>query len=240
MLTNFFGRLFPLIDAEGGGGSGGDGDSGAGNGDKNAGGDGNGAGDKNAGGGSGKTYSEEEAERIAKDRAERAEKAALRSYFQQKGYTQKEVEGLIKDHKEKKEKEKTDLQKEKDRADAAEKASKTALGTANQRLIAAEFKVLATQEGIQYVDDALKLADLSSIEVDDKGEVDSKAVKKIVGQLKKDKPFLVGESGGGSSLGSGSKPGGSSGGKGTKGIGERLAERNKASQESRKDDPYFK
>lgn len=236
MLTNFFGRLFPLMDADGGGGSGGDGGSGAGSG--NAGGDGSGAGDGNADGGSGKTYSEEEAERIAKDRADRAEKAALRSYFQQKGYTQDEVEGLIKDHKEKKEKEKTDLQKEKDRADAAEKASKTALETANQRLIAAEFKVLATQEGIQYVDDALKLADLSSIEVDDKGEIDSKAVKKIVEQLKKDKPFLVGESGGGS-LGSGSKPGGGSGGKGTKSIGERLAERNKVSQENQKDDPYF-
>ena len=43
----------------------------------------------------GKTYSEEEAERIATEREERARRAALRSYFEQQGYTAEEVTELL-------------------------------------------------------------------------------------------------------------------------------------------------
>ncbi len=70
-------------------------------------------------------------------------KAALKSYFQQQGFSQDEVEKLLKEHKERKEKE---------RADNLEREKKTALETANQRLVAAEFKVQAAKKGVQYVE----------------------------------------------------------------------------------------
>ncbi|MCB7321097.1 hypothetical protein [Lacrimispora sp. 210928-DFI.3.58] len=86
---------------------------------------GSGAQDGNAGSGNGSqgnvggTYSFEQAEEIANARAERAEKAALRSYFQQQGMTEEEVRTALADYKANKERQKPDvaaIEKERDEA----------------------------------------------------------------------------------------------------------------------------
>ena len=85
-------RMFlQLVEDGGGAGSNGQsGNAGTGNGSQgNAGGSGN----------NGGTYSYAQAEEIANARAERAEKAALRSYFQQQGMTEQQVNQAISDYK---------------------------------------------------------------------------------------------------------------------------------------------
>ena len=83
------------------GGTGGTGDQGGQGGTGGAGGQGGqGGGSGSASGG--RTYSEEEANRIAQERAERAGNAALKSYFEQQGFSREEVDQLLKEHKAKK------------------------------------------------------------------------------------------------------------------------------------------
>lgn len=72
------------------------GGAGSGNQGGNAG-DGNG----NQGSTGGGTYSYEQAEEIATARAQRAEQAALKSYFQQQGMTEDQVRQALADYKEK-------------------------------------------------------------------------------------------------------------------------------------------
>lgn len=79
-----------LFEDGGGAGSGGQGG--------NAG-DGNGSLENAGGSGNQGTYSYAQAEEIANARAERAEKAALRSYFQQQGMTEQQVNQAIADYK---------------------------------------------------------------------------------------------------------------------------------------------
>ena len=79
-----------LFEDGGGAGSGGQGG--------NAG-DGNGSQGNAGGSGNQGTYSYAQAEEIANSRAERAEKAALRSYFQQQGMTEQQVNQAIADYK---------------------------------------------------------------------------------------------------------------------------------------------
>lgn len=65
------------------------------------------------------TYSFEQAEEIANARAQRAEQAALKSYFQQQGMTEDEVRTALADYRANKEKHKPDvsaLEKERDEA----------------------------------------------------------------------------------------------------------------------------
>lgn len=81
---------FQLFEDGGGGGQGAGGSQGGGAGS------GNGS-QQNAG-----TYSFQQAEEIANARAERASKAALKSYFQQQGMNEEEVEQALKDYKTKK------------------------------------------------------------------------------------------------------------------------------------------
>lgn len=69
-----------------------------------------GAGDGGQGSAGGKgTYSFEQAEEIANARAQRAEQAALKSYFQQQGMTEDEVKAALADYKTNKEKQKPNL-----------------------------------------------------------------------------------------------------------------------------------
>jgi hypothetical protein len=229
----------PMLAADGGGGAGGgsssgtDGGAGAGAG---AGGNGGGAGGSGGNsGGENKKYSEEEAERIATEREERARKAALKSYFEQKGYTPDEVEQLLKDDKEKKEKAKTETQKEKERADKAEQDKKAAIDTANQRIIKVEAKVQAIALGVkpERADYAIKLADLSKVTVDDNGAVDEKAIKSALEIVLKDLPELKGSSTcGGSGLGSGSNPGAGGAADPAEAAKKLAEERNKGKQQA--------
>lgn len=187
----------------------------------------------------GKTYSAEEAERIATQREERARRSALKSYFEQQGYNQEEVEKLLKEDKERKEKEKTDLQKEKEAREAAEKAKAVAIDTANAKLAKAAFLVQAVAVGIpsDRVNDAAELARAQLVELkpDDKtGEFDEKEIKKIAEELVKAKPWLKGDAKGGN-LGGGSNSGG--GGESKPGsYGEKMAKAKVATEV--KDDPW--
>nr|DAX75634.1 MAG TPA: Major head protein [Caudoviricetes sp.] len=89
-----------LFEDGGGAGSGGQGgNAGDGNGSLGNAGDGNGSLGNAGGSGSQGTYSYAQAEEIANARAERAEKAALRSYFQQQGMTEQQVNQAIADYK---------------------------------------------------------------------------------------------------------------------------------------------
>lgn len=62
-----------------------------------------GNGGQQSGANTGGSYSYQQAEEIATARAERAERAALSSYFKQQGMTQEEVEQALKDFKSKRE-----------------------------------------------------------------------------------------------------------------------------------------
>jgi hypothetical protein len=75
-------------------------------------------------------------------------------------------------------------------AEALESAKKVQ-EAANQRVIKAEFRTLARELGVRAdaLDDALKLADLSGITVDDDGN--AVGVKDVVDALVKAKPYLA-------------------------------------------------
>lgn len=94
------------------GGEGGAGDAGTG-----AGTAGNGNGSKNNAGGA--SYSYEQAEEIANARADRAEKAALASYFKQQGMTEDEVTAALADFKAKKAAQQPNVSKVEQERDAA-------------------------------------------------------------------------------------------------------------------------
>lgn len=94
------------------GGEGGAGAAGAG-----AGTAGNGNGSQNNAGGA--TYSYEQAEEIANARADRAEKAALASYFKQQGMSEEEVTAALADFRAKKAAQQPDVSKVSQERDAA-------------------------------------------------------------------------------------------------------------------------
>lgn len=103
--------MLQLFEDGGGAGSGGQGgNAGDGNGSQgNAGGTGNQQG----------TYSYAQAEEIAQARAERAERSALKSYFQQQGMSEEQVSQAIADYKEQQKKKQPDItQIQKDLEDA--------------------------------------------------------------------------------------------------------------------------
>lgn len=76
------------------------------------------------------------------------------------------------------------------RVEEAETKSAEALKKANERLIRAEFRVLAKDAGIRAdaLDDAFKLADFSEVEVGDDGSVSG--VDAVIKSLKESKPWL--------------------------------------------------
>lgn len=89
--------------------------------------------------GSKQTYTQEDLDKIVTERTGRAEKAALKSFFQQQGLTEEEANAAIADYKkakeEKAEASKNDAKAQADRADAAEKSAQEAIAKANAVLI---------------------------------------------------------------------------------------------------------
>jgi hypothetical protein len=77
-------------------------------------------------------------------------------------------------------------------AQEAEETKSKTLESANKRLIKSEFKVLAKDLGVRKdaLDDAFVLADMSSVEIDDEGNVTG--VKEALESLKKAKAYLFG------------------------------------------------
>lgn len=78
-----------------------------------------------------------------------------------------------------------------ERAEAAEKEKDNALSAANQRLINAEFRDVARELKLRpdAVKSALKLVDLSAVEIDGEGNV--KGLEDAVKALIEDNPYMV-------------------------------------------------
>lgn len=215
-------RKFDLQFFADGGDTGGGSDAGSNDGGNTGGtGDAGGKGD-NAGGGTsdqgnqgiGKTFSWEDVERIAGGREERARRAALKSFFEQQGYTQEEVEELLRQDKERREKEKTDLEREKEAREKAEKEKEKAIATANARIARTEFKIAAQAAGVpaDRLEAAVKLADLSELVPDEKtGEIPADVVKSVVEATLQANPFLKETKAPPNVGGGGSNPGGGGG-----------------------------
>lgn len=175
MLENKL-RTFNLqLFAEGGAGDGGQGGEGGG-----AGGAAGGDGGQGGTAGNGKTFTQEELDAIIAKRLNREKKN-----------WESDLE------KERQKAQMTEAEKLKAEKEEAEKKSKTVLDSANQRLITAEAKVQAAALGVNpdKISYVLKLADLSGVEVDDKGEVDTKAAMQAVEAVLKALPELKGAAG---------------------------------------------
>lgn len=90
----------------------------------------------------------------------------------------------------------TEAERLKAEKEEAERRAKEAEAAANQRLIQAEAKVVALELGIkpERVAYAIRLANLSDVEVGENGQVDTKALKAALEQVIKDIPELKGTS----------------------------------------------
>lgn len=84
-----------------------------------------------------------------------------------------------------------ELDEARKKADEAEGKSAATLEAANQRLIKAEFRALAKESGIRTdaLDDAFKLADMSTVKVGDAGDVEG--VADVIKALIESKPYLA-------------------------------------------------
>jgi hypothetical protein len=78
------------------------------------------------------------------------------------------------------------------RAQESEERANKALEAANKRLLKSEFRLLAKELGVRKdaLDDAFVLADLSTVEVDEEGNV--QGVQEALESLKKAKAYLFG------------------------------------------------
>lgn len=189
----------PMLNADGGGAAGGDG-AGAGTqggegGQSNGGqaGDGQTGGQQNPGD---KSFTQKELDDILTKRLARERKA-----------WQDQME------EEKKKAAMTEAEKLKAEKEEAEKKAQAVQQTANQRLLTAEAKIQASALGIKpdRLGYALKLADLSGIEVKDDGSIDTAAVKSAIETVLKTIPELKGQVQQGGTGGA-SNPGGGQGG----------------------------
>jgi hypothetical protein len=204
------GRFYPTISGgngstEGDLGSGGEGGTGSGNSDAtsgaNDGGSGSGVG---AGGGSDKTFTQEEVNALIARETAKAQRGKLDP--SELGFeSAKAMKEYLDSAKARDEAAKDDQQRKVDEAvDAAkQEAEGKVLKKANDRLVAAEFKVAAAHAGVSAVDDALVLARTMDIwkqmEIVEQGEdvVIKGFDDAFFEELKKAKPFLFASEGGG-------------------------------------------
>lgn len=141
---------------------------------------GQGNGDQNAGG---KQINMEEAERIAAERAERASRAAMTSYFQQEGMSEAEAKQAFDMFR--KQREENDLAARNDltqlqaRLQQVEQERELYVQHANMQRVRAEAMLQALNMSIRpdRVDHVIRLADLAAISIDDRGEPDKNAVR---------------------------------------------------------------
>ena len=108
---------------------------------------------------------------------------------------EKALKSIIDSHKENIEKSKTELEKEREKATALQTERDKALERANSVLRTTEAKLQAVTLGVkpEKVDYLLRLADISDVEVDDKGQVDSAALKAKLESVLTDLPELKGK-----------------------------------------------
>lgn len=147
-----------------------------------------------------RTFTQEELDRIVSDRLGR-ERKKLTDLFGE------DPEKVAQALKEQKDKEKSETDKLREQATQAEAKAKAAEERAKTALIEAAFVVAAKEANIVDPEDALKLADLGQVQVDDQGTV--KGVKEAIEALTKAKPYLVKQGSG--QVGSPSTPAGGGG-----------------------------
>lgn len=140
-----------------------------------------------------KSYTQEDLEKIANERSERASKSALKSFFAQQGLTEEEANAAFEDYKksksEKAEAVKNDAKAQSERADKAEQMAREAIEKANQLIIKASAQIHATSLGVKAnkLDYVVKMADLKGVTVTD-GAVDEVAVKSAIEKVLSDIP----------------------------------------------------
>lgn len=241
---SFFKVCQKLLNADGGtGGTGGTSGTGEGTGTGGIGGIGEGTGTGGTGDGTGgtgegagsddnssnKTFTQADLDRVVADRLARERK-------KYEGVNVEEYRQFKADLEARAEAEKSELQKAQDKIAKAELEKQQTLELANKRLILAEFKVLARDANIKYVDDAYRLADLSTVEVKEDGTIEG--LKVLLESLVKDKPFLVQEVVGGTGKVDNTTKGNNNN-SGTS-FGARLGEKRKEEMKSDKPKNYFK
>jgi hypothetical protein len=141
-----------------------------------------------------KTFTQEDldkivADRIGRERKKYADYDELKTKLSE--YTKVEEERKQSEMSEI-EKLQAQLEKLTKQAEEAEQVKVKSLESANKRLVKSEFKVLAKDLGVRKdaLDDAFVLADMSSVQIDDEGNVTG--VKEALEALKKSKAYLFG------------------------------------------------
>lgn len=138
----------------------------------------------------------EEADRIAQQRAERASKAAVKSYFKQQGLSEEEAQQAFEVYKAQKaqqeEADRNNLTALQQKLDGYEIGDSEALKKANFRLIRAEAKIQAVNLNVRsdLVDYLIRLSDLSQVEVDEQGNPDKAAIQEALQVVIRDFPEL--------------------------------------------------
>ncbi|MFJ5716539.1 phage scaffolding protein [Neobacillus sp. NPDC093127] len=138
----------------------------------------------------GKTFTQEELDKIVADRLAREKKKF--ADYDEKAKKLEELEKAEADRKKSQMDEAERLKLEKEEADKkaldAEEKVKKAQEAANQRILNTEIKSIARALNANDPTDVLALLDKSSIEIDDEGDV--KGVEEAVKALKETKPWM--------------------------------------------------
>lgn len=97
---------------------------------------------------------------------------------------------IIQTHKDLEDKNKSELERAQERAQQAEQKLQEVMAQAQNVAKLTEAKLIAMEIGVNpaRIDHFLKLADLSNVEVDENGNVDTKALKDVLGSLLKELP----------------------------------------------------
>lgn len=211
---------------------GGDGDTGHNGGDGNS-----------NNGGNDKTFTQEELDNIIKGRIADTKKSTQKALLEELGIEKVEdLKAIVSAKKKADDDKKTELEKLQDQLNKANQDKDNAAAKAKQTLIIADFKVKAIEQGLdsKQIEAALKLVDITSVEVKDDGTVEGS--EDVIKKVLEDYPFLKGSTNNNIGGGAGGNPGGGDG-KGEKlSIGQRLAKSRKeqAERSSKKQNHYFK
>lgn len=147
--------------------------------------------------GNAKNIDPAELERIGGERAGRAERNALTSYLKQQGLSEEEAAQAFEAFKSQKsqaaEAERQNLTAMQQKVEAYERQETERLKMANFRLVRAEAMTQAVTLNVRpdRVDYALRLADLSQVEVDENGIPDAAAVREAIEKVTQDLPELL-------------------------------------------------
>lgn len=138
-------------------------------------------------GADGKTYSQDELNKLFGERAKQAKTATLKEL----GFASfEEAEALIKKARDTEEASKSELQKAQERAAELEKRIEAEAAMRKEMAVSHEIAIQSGKLGIVDGDVAYKLLDKEAIEFDDNGK--PKNIEDLLKKLVQDKPYLLG------------------------------------------------